>query len=109
MALVRSSDGGTNLLACRPSGVIAPSFGPDSFKAHCDAAACKGVTPAVYCAPHLSLDIDRRDDLAAFVSRKSPTLTHDYLSRLNIQARLSTLPASALSLVRTGCEVATHD
>jgi hypothetical protein len=63
----------------------------------------------VYFAPHLSLDIDRREDLAAFVSRKSPTRTHDYLSRLNIQARLSTLPANAMSLVRAGCEVATHE
>ena len=48
IALVRSSDGGTNLLACRPSGVIAPSFGPDSFNAHCDAAECQGITPTVY-------------------------------------------------------------
>jgi len=63
----------------------------------------------VYFAPHLSLDIDRRDDLVAFVSRKSPTRTHDYLSRLKIQARLSTVPASALSLVRTGCEAAAHE
>ena len=109
IALVRSSDGGTNLLACRPSGVIAASFGPDSFNAHCTAAMRQGITPTVYFAPHLSLDIDRREDLAAFVSRKSPTLTHDYLSRLNIQARLSTLPANALSLVRAGCEVATHE
>jgi len=99
IALVRSTDGGTNLLAFRPSGVIAASFGPDSFNSHCDAAVRKGITPTVYLAPHLSLDIDRRDDLAAFVSRQSPTRTHAYLSRLNIQARLSAHPSSALSLV----------
>jgi len=107
IALVRSSDGGTNLLACRPASAIAPSFGPDSFNAHCEAAVRQGITPTVYFAPHLSLDIDRRDDLAAFVSRNSPTRTQDYLSSVNIQTRLSTLPVPALSLVRAG--VATHE
>jgi 2-phospho-L-lactate/phosphoenolpyruvate guanylyltransferase len=107
IALVRSSDGGTNLLACRPSRAIAPSFGPDSFNAHCEAARRKGITPTVCFAPHLSLDIDRRDDLAAFVSRGSLTRTHDYLSSLNIQARLSS--PTTLSLVRAGREMTTHD
>lgn len=87
VALVRSNDGGTNLFACRPSGVIAPSFGPDSFNAHCAAAVREGITPTVCLAPHLSLDIDRREDLDAFVARESSTLTHAYLARLNIPAR----------------------
>ena len=102
IALVRSSDGGTNLLACRPSGVIAPSFGPDSFNAHCAAAVAKGIAPTVYLAPHLSLDIDGRDDLAAFVSRQSSTRTHAYLSQLNIERRLAKRAASALSLLSAG-------
>ncbi len=109
IALVRSNDGGTNLLACRPSRVIAPSFGPDSFNAHCDAAVRKGITPTVFFAPHLSLDIDQRDDLAAFVSRQSSTRTHAYLSKLNIQARLTTRPSSARSLVRSGHGGAGHE
>jgi 2-phospho-L-lactate/phosphoenolpyruvate guanylyltransferase len=98
VALVRASDGGTNLLACRPAGVIAPRFGPDSFNAHCVAAAREGMTPTVRFAPHLGLDIDRAHDLLAFISRGSATATHEYLSTLNIQARLresgdATLPA----------------
>lgn len=101
IALVRSNDGGTNLIAGRPSSVIAPSFGPDSFNAHCAAAVRRGITPTVCFAPHLSLDIDRSDDLAAFVSLQSSTLTHDYLSRLNIPARLATRPSSALSVMGT--------
>lgn len=88
VALVRASDGGTNLLACRPAGVIAPCFGPDSFNVHCVAASRQGITPTVRFAPHLGLDIDRPDDLLAFVSRGSTTGTHEFLSTLNIQARL---------------------
>ena len=109
IALVPSRDGGTNLLACRPSSVIAPSFGRDSFNAHCDAAQRNGITPTVCFAPHLSLDIDRSEDLAAFVSRQSPTQTHDFLSRLKIQGRLSARPSSALSLVSSGYEVRSHE
>lgn len=89
IALVRSNDGGTNLFACRPSGVVAPSFGPDSFNAHCVAAVQQGITPTVCLAPHLSLDIDRREDLDAFVALESSTLTHAYLARLNIPRRHS--------------------
>jgi len=96
MALVRSSDGGTNLLACRPSNVVTPSFGPDSFNAHCAAAARQGITPTVFFAPHLSLDIDREEDLVAFVSRASATRTYTYLSRLDIAARLARRRPSAV-------------
>jgi 2-phospho-L-lactate/phosphoenolpyruvate guanylyltransferase len=88
VVLVRASDGGTNLLACRPAGVITPRFGPDSFNAHCVAASREGITPTVRFAPHLGLDIDRPDDLLAFVARGSATRTHEYLSTLNIQTRL---------------------
>lgn len=106
IALVRSNDGGTNLLACRPSGVIAPSFGPDSFNAHCAAALRKGITPTVCFAPHLSLDIDRREDLDAFVSRQSSTRTHAYLSKLNLQTRLAARPSSGLAVLSPGYESA---
>jgi 2-phospho-L-lactate guanylyltransferase len=109
IALVRSNDGGTNLLACRPSGVIASTFGPDSFNAHCAAAERTGIAPTVCLAPHLSLDIDGRDDLAAFVSRQSSTRTHAYLSQLNIEARLATRAASAPSLLSAGREVRRHE
>lgn len=109
IALVRSNDGGTNLLACRPSGVIAPSFGPDSFNAHCVAAVRKGITPTVWLAPHLSLDIDRREDLDDFVSRQSSTGTHAYLSRLNIQQRLTACTSNSVSLVGAGSEAWNHE
>jgi 2-phospho-L-lactate guanylyltransferase len=109
IALVQSSDGGTNLLACRPSSIIAPSFGPNSFTAHCVAAAQQGITPTVRLASHLSLDIDRREDLDAFISRQSSTRTHAYLARINIQARLSAHPPSPVNLVGAATEVRNHD
>jgi 2-phospho-L-lactate guanylyltransferase len=109
IALVRSSDGGTNLLACRPSSIIAPSFGPNSFKAHCVAAVQQGITPTVRLASHLSLDIDRREDLDTFISRQSSTRTHAYLATLGIQARLSARPSSPVNLVGAGTEVGNHD
>ena len=89
VALVRASDGGTNLLACRPADVIAPSFGLDSFRAHCVAAVRQGVTPTVRLAPHLALDLDKPEDLTAFVSIESATRTHAFLAGLDIRGRLA--------------------
>lgn len=83
VALVRAHDGGTNLLACRPPSAIAPAFGPDSFNAHCLAATRSGITATVLFAPHLQFDIDRPDDLPAFMRCHSATRTHAQLSALN--------------------------
>jgi 2-phospho-L-lactate guanylyltransferase len=89
VALVRASkDGGTNVLACRPAGIIPPSFGVDSFNRHCLAAANEGIAPTVRLAPRLALDIDRPEDLAAFLSLDSTTGTDAYLSRLRIHERV---------------------
>ena len=88
VALVRANDGGTNLLACRPASAIALTFGPNSFNAHCVAATRAGITPTVRLAPHLQLDIDRPDDLVAFMARESSTRTHAHLSERNVRQRL---------------------
>ena len=89
VALVRaSSDGGTNVLACRPAGIFAPAFGVDSFNRHCLAAADGGIPPTVRLAPRLGLDIDRPEDLAAFLALDSTTGTHAWLSRLRIHERV---------------------
>ena len=88
VALVRANDGGTNLLACRPAAAIAPAFGPDSFNAHCQAATRSGITPTVRFAPHLQVDIDRPQDLVAFMAREHSTRTHEYLSKRRIRQRL---------------------
>jgi 2-phospho-L-lactate guanylyltransferase len=83
LALVRAtSDGGTNLLGCRPTGVIHPSFGRESFDAHWCAALCAGILPSVLASSTLGLDLDGPDDLTTFLSWRTNTDTHAFLSSL---------------------------
>jgi 2-phospho-L-lactate guanylyltransferase len=87
VALVPATGGGTNLLACKPAGVIPPGFGPNSFDRHCQAAREAGVTPTILAWSDLGRDIDRPDDLAAFLALETATRTHAFLSslgRLNV-------------------------
>jgi 2-phospho-L-lactate guanylyltransferase len=89
VALLRASgDGGTNLFACRPADVIPPSFGPSSFERHSRAAHRAGIAPSVLVFPDLGHDIDRPDDLAAFMSLGTATRTHKFLTALGIAERL---------------------
>lgn len=83
-----ADDGGTNILACRPVGIIAPGFGPDSFERHRQAALAAGISPVVLAWPGLERDIDRPDDLAAFLSLHTATRTHDYLASQSLAGRL---------------------
>ena len=76
VALQRASDGGTNLLACRPAGVIQPHFGSGSFDAHVAAAQRAGVVPRVIDWPGLDLDLDRPEDLLAFLALHTSTRSH---------------------------------
>ena len=79
VALVSSNDGGTNLMACRPADAIAPCFGPDSFAKHCVAAKKAGITPLVIPGADLGRDIDKPEDIAAFLSFDTRTRTHALL------------------------------
>jgi 2-phospho-L-lactate guanylyltransferase len=81
-----TSDGGTNLLACKPAGIIPPCFGPRSFERHCQAARLAGVNPTVLAWSDLGRDLDRPEDLAAFLSLGTPTRTHALLSSLGTAA-----------------------
>lgn len=83
-----TEDGGTNLLACRPAGAIPLHFGPRSFERHYRAALEAGITVHTLRLPELSLDIDRPENLRAFLSLNSKTRTHAFLSRLGVGARL---------------------
>jgi 2-phospho-L-lactate guanylyltransferase len=86
--LPASGDGGTNLFGCRPVGVIPPSFGPSSFDRHSRAAHRAGIAPNILVFPALGQDIDRPDDLAAFMSLGTATRTHKFLTTLGIAERL---------------------
>jgi FO synthase len=102
VALVSSEDGGTNLLTCQPADAIAPCFGVDSFAAHCQAARQAGVQPFVISEKELGRDIDKPEDLAAFLSFGTETRTHAFLSqktrsRIAPDATLSRAEALALA------------
>lgn len=86
-------DGGTNLLGGRPASTMSLSFGPHSFERHCRAAAGTGLTIRVLQAPELSLDIDRPEDIGAFLSLKTSTRTHAFLSRICIAPYAYAAPA----------------
>jgi FO synthase len=89
VALVPATrDGGTNLLACSPVDAISPSFGPNSFQRHFTAARGAGIMPTVLASEAAGLDIDRSEDLAAFLSIPSATRSRAFLAALDIEARL---------------------
>lgn len=101
VALVQAAaDGGTNLLACRPAGVIPPLFGPQSFWRHREAARHAGIRTSIVKNRELEQDIDRPHDLIAFLSMGNAvqTQTHAYLSSLDIADRL----ASGAQLLNRG-------
>ena len=52
------------------------------------AALRAGITPHVLAVPDLGLDIDRPENLRAFLSLKSQTRTHAFLSAIHIVNRL---------------------
>jgi 2-phospho-L-lactate guanylyltransferase len=101
VALVQApADGGTNVLACRPAGVISPLFGPQSFWRHREAARHAGIRTSIVKNRELEQDIDRPDDLLAFLSMGTAvrTQTHAFVSSLDIADRL----ASGAQLLNRG-------
>lgn len=104
LAIAAAADGGTNLLACRPAGAMPLCYGPRSFDLHRDSAVQAGLSVYALDLPELSLDIDRPEDLRGFLSLKSETRTHAYLSRLGVGARLE--QRDRLEIQRAGCAAA---
>lgn len=84
-----SNDGGTNALACSPPQALALSFGVDSFRRHQQSARAVGLEPKVLTLPRFGRDIDRPDDLQAFIAQTSPTRSHAYLTASGIVQRLN--------------------
>jgi 2-phospho-L-lactate guanylyltransferase len=76
------SDGGTNLLACRPPHAIRPEFGPKSFARHLAAGEQAGLACHVLNSPELGRDVDSPEDLARFLDRRTATLTDRLLRDL---------------------------
>jgi 2-phospho-L-lactate guanylyltransferase len=90
-----SRDGGTNLFACSPPDVCDPCFGPDSFARHLEMATRAGLTPFIACLRGLAIDVDRPEDLRAFLATPGRTRTHELLSALGVAARVK--PGLALT------------
>ncbi len=84
-----TGDGGTNVLGCRPAGVIPPLFGPQSFWRHREAARHAGIRAVVVSDSELEQDLDRPDDLVTFLSMNTPTRTHAFLSGLSMPERMA--------------------
>ena len=82
------SDGGTNALACSPPDVLPICYGEDSFRRHHYAAKKLGLAPRVLTLPRFELDIDRPDDLLAFMAQPASTRTHAWLQNSGIARRL---------------------
>lgn len=83
VSLVRAEhDGGSNAVLCSPVGLIRFQYGPDSFARHCQASIRVGVTPKVAVLPSLGRDLDRPCDVIAFLSLRSPTRSHAFLSSI---------------------------
>lgn len=89
-----SVDGGTNALACSPPDAMRFCFGADSYRRHLQSARACGIEPQALVLARVGHDIDRPDDIAAFLRRPSATRTHAYLSANGIAQRLRRNAAS---------------
>jgi 2-phospho-L-lactate guanylyltransferase len=85
------ADMGTNAIALTPSDAIPIRFGKRSFFQHLEAALERGLTPRILRLPGIGLDIDRPEDLTAFMAAGSRTCSQAYLDRHGVKTRL---PAS---------------
>jgi 2-phospho-L-lactate guanylyltransferase len=74
-------DFGSNTVVVSPPTVVPLTFGDDSFFPHLETAKRCGVEPQVVRLPGIGRDIDNADDLRAFASHHSATLTQAFLDR----------------------------
>ena len=95
------ADMGTNAVALVPTDAMPIRFGRQSFFHHLEAALERGITPRILRLRGIGLDIDRPEDLAAFLACGSTTLSHAYLDRCNVRARL---PAADIERARPAIE-----
>jgi 2-phospho-L-lactate guanylyltransferase len=84
-----SRDGGTNLFACTPPGLVPSRFGEGSFEAHLEAAAQLGIAPQIWASDHLDLDLDRPEDLESFLALRSNTRTDRLLRDIDVASRFA--------------------
>jgi len=88
--ICRSLDGGTNALLCKPPGLIAPMFGPQSFEAHSSEASRLGVSCLTYDSKRVSFDIDTPEDLCRLDLKECGPYTRRYLKLIRRYAEICT-------------------
>ena len=86
-AVAAGVDGGTNALLSSPPDAIPFCFGHDSFRLHCEAARARSIEPRVLELQRVAQDLDRPDDIAAFLAAPSLTRTREYLTRHGVETR----------------------
>jgi 2-phospho-L-lactate guanylyltransferase len=74
-------DFGSNTVVVSPPTAVPLTFGDDSFFPHLETARRCGIEPTVVRLPGIGRDIDNADDLRAFSSYRSATLTQAFLDR----------------------------
>ena len=84
------ADMGSNGVALAPIDAIPFCFGKHSFFRHQEAALARGIEPRLLRLPGLGLDVDRPEDLAAFVARPSATRSYACLEEFGIVRRIDT-------------------
>jgi len=90
------ADMGTNAIALAPVDAVPIQFGAQSFFHHLEAALERGITPRVLRLAGIGLDIDRPEDLCAFLALRSATRSHAFLESRNITARFPVASDEAL-------------
>ena len=81
-------DGGTNLIAARPSGLVVAQFGEASFRRHLRDAQARGIDAHVLHLSGIGSDVDGPRDLAEHAGSDRSTLTSELLRRLNVITRM---------------------
>jgi 2-phospho-L-lactate guanylyltransferase len=79
-------DRGSNAVLCSPADAVELRFGEDSFLPHVAAAEAAGITPTVLRLPRIGLDLDRPEDLVAFLRIPSKTRARRVLDAAGIDA-----------------------
>jgi 2-phospho-L-lactate guanylyltransferase len=93
VVLVPDRDGlGTNGLRLIPPHAIALRFGEDSLRLHQDEAARSGRSMVVLPLPSLAVDLDRPEDVAAYLRWAPATRALQVLGDLKIGDRLLAFP-----------------
>jgi 2-phospho-L-lactate guanylyltransferase len=85
IGVVPSKEGtGTNAIVHQPGGIVPPCFGGRSLERHASTAERRHVACTIWRNARIAFDIDVPEDLTAFVSSESATVTYREAVRLGI-------------------------